>query len=142
MTNTEPAPKRPPVMRRTLLVDREMQAPLLIYSVVSGVTGIFLGVYFTIFDAAFRNFGFPLWLTISIYGLVMFICLMILIIVGLLITNKLAGPLVRLRVQMKNFADGNDIAPLSVRKGDYTLSLYQEYNRMVERINKKSNPKN
>jgi signal transduction histidine kinase len=58
----------------------------------------------------------------------------ILLLDCLRVTSKFAGPLVRLRNELRNLADGKHVEPLRLRKNDLCIELADEFNRLVERL--------
>ena len=50
------------------------------------------------------------------------------------LTNRFAGPLVRLRRAMKDLADGREVAPIHFREGDFWQDLADDFNRAAERV--------
>ena len=49
-------------------------------------------------------------------------------------SNKFAGPMHRLRREVKRLADGDSYAPIDFRKGDFWYDLAQEFNRLADRL--------
>ncbi len=120
--------------RRQLLVDRNIQLPLLIYSLFMAGLGIVIASLSSVLVTIVAVDDYPDWLlpTIILGGGV--IALLAMILVGLYITNKVAGPLLRMRMHMKELADGKPASALSLREGDFTKELLAEYNRVVEHV--------
>jgi hypothetical protein len=52
------------------------------------------------------------------------------------VTSKFAGPLVRLRREMRNLADGKSVDPVLFRKNDLYYELTDEFNRLVKYVEK------
>lgn len=52
------------------------------------------------------------------------------------VTSKFAGPLVRLRQEIRNLADGEPAEQLRFRKNDLCHELTDEFNRLVEHLQK------
>jgi hypothetical protein len=52
------------------------------------------------------------------------------------LTNRFVGPVRRLRNHLHQLAEGKQLPPLHFRKGDYWHDLAQDFNRVVERINR------
>lgn len=48
-------------------------------------------------------------------------------------SNRFAGPLMRFRRVLGEFADGESVAPLKFRKGDYWTDLADTFNRLLNR---------
>ncbi len=47
-------------------------------------------------------------------------------------SHRFAGPVYRLKSEMKKMADGEEVAPIRFRKGDHWHDLAEEFNRLVE----------
>lgn len=47
------------------------------------------------------------------------------------LTNRFAGPMLRLRRAMKDVADGKDVSLIRIRKGDFWYEFAEDFNRMV-----------
>lgn len=54
------------------------------------------------------------------------------------LTNRFAGPMVRLRRAMHDLAEGRKVAPVQLRDGDFWKEFAVDFNRVVERV---QNPK-
>jgi len=52
------------------------------------------------------------------------------------VTSKFAGPLVRLRKEMRNLTDGKEVEPLVFRKSDLYDDLTDEFNRLAKHVEK------
>ncbi|MFN3192242.1 MAG: hypothetical protein ACE361_17155 [Aureliella sp.] len=68
-----------------------------------------------------------------------FILLMITIVPSFIydsikLSNRFAGPMVRLRDSIKRIADGGEVSELSFRDGDFWQDVSVEFNRMNDRI--------
>lgn len=55
----------------------------------------------------------------------------IVVIDCLRLTNRFAGPMLRLRRAMKDIADGKDVSLIRIRKGDFWYEFAEDFNRMV-----------
>ncbi|QDU40149.1 hypothetical protein Mal4_45040 [Maioricimonas rarisocia] len=56
------------------------------------------------------------------------------------LTNRFAGPMVRLRRSMRDLADGCDVSPIRFRDGDFWHDLAADFNRVVDRVQSSSSP--
>lgn len=56
------------------------------------------------------------------------------------LTNRFAGPMVRLRRAMRDLAEGNEVAPIQFRPGDFWQDLATDFNRVAERVKASSKP--
>ncbi|MCP4079400.1 MAG: hypothetical protein GY743_04065 [Planctomycetaceae bacterium] len=50
------------------------------------------------------------------------------------LTNRFAGPMVRLRRSMNALADGEEVNPLHFRDGDFWQELAEDFNRVIARL--------
>ena len=50
-------------------------------------------------------------------------------------SNRFAGPIYRLRCELKNFEDGNRLKPIKFRNGDFWHDLASGINRVTARLN-------
>lgn len=50
------------------------------------------------------------------------------------LTHRFAGPMVRLRREMHNLANGRQVAPLHFRDRDFWKELATDFNRIAERV--------
>ena len=49
------------------------------------------------------------------------------------LSNRFAGPIVRLRESLRDWADGNPVRPINLRDGDFWQELADLFNRAVEK---------
>lgn len=49
-------------------------------------------------------------------------------------TNRFAGPVLRLRRELKKLANGENVCPLFFRQGDYWRDVADDFNRVVLRL--------
>ncbi len=126
--------RRPPLWRRKLYVNQAIQTPLLVYSLAMGVIGMMSVSMFSFIvalsrayssNSALLNLSFIAGILLSI-GVQFFI--------GLIITNRIAGPLIRLQREMARVANGGTPVDLFVRENDLTHSLFVEYNSLIKRV--------
>lgn len=54
------------------------------------------------------------------------------------LSNRFAGPVFSLRQALKKLGDGQDIPPLSFRKGDYWTEMAGDLNRVAQRLRTQS----
>ncbi len=55
-------------------------------------------------------------------------------------SHKMVGPLVRFRKAMQDIADGHQIRPIKLRDGDYPTEMRDDFNRMLEELQKRGVP--
>lgn len=62
---------------------------------------------------------------------------------SLKLSNRFAGPMVRLRNALKEVADGDELKEIKFRDGDFWLEMADEYNAMIRNVKSRiesSNP--
>jgi hypothetical protein len=73
-----------------------------------------------------------------------FICLLVLVPVmawdTIRFSHRLVGPLVRFRQTIHAIAEGEAVRPVKLREGDYLTDLRDEFNKMLEEIQKRGVP--
>src|SRR5581483_6824108 len=52
-------------------------------------------------------------------------------------THRLVGPLVRFRHTMKELTRGETVRPIKLREGDYLLDLRDDFNEMLESLQRR-----
>lgn len=57
---------------------------------------------------------------------------------SLSLSNRFAGPIVRVKRALADFADGKSIEPVEFRNGDFWKSLAHEVNRVTNRAEKEA----
>jgi hypothetical protein len=57
---------------------------------------------------------------------------------SLSLSNRFAGPIVRVKRALSDFADGKSIEPVEFRHGDFWKSLAHEVNRVTNRAEKEA----
>jgi sensor histidine kinase YesM len=55
-------------------------------------------------------------------------------------SHKLVGPLVRFRRTMQAIAEGQSVRPIKLRDGDYPTELRDDFNKMLEELQKRGLP--
>lgn len=129
--------------RHELFVDAKLQGALLTRIVAYwflGVFVIFLLIGFQVFLAgngkpivvnlqqSLAHFEPTLIAALGILPVILMDCLCV--------TSKFAGPLSRIRRQMRKMADGELVEPVQIRKKDFCQELSREFNRVIERVQK------
>ena len=129
--------KRPYLHKRMLLVDRNIQIPILVYSLALSTLGIAIAALFSVYFSHWINLKNNFAASICfLIGTASF-CYSIMVIVGLYLTNKIAGPIYRLQMHMKEICDGKNPEPLQTRDTDYVnKELINQYNQMIEQLKK------
>jgi hypothetical protein len=125
--------KRPPITKRKLWVDRSIQLPLLVYMIAMASVGTAAAaVYSLYYVVLFPPGSSPVAIGMALLMGAIF-CHGLMLGLGLYVTNRVAGPLVRLKEHIESLNRGEKVEPLVVRKHDYVnKDLIEAYNRLVE----------
>jgi hypothetical protein len=75
-----------------------------------------------------------LWMTYVPLLLSMVFLLPVFIFDTIKLSHRFAGPVLRLRNEMRAVADGGELRRLSFRKGDFWHSLAEDYNALLDRF--------
>ena len=127
-----PPPGRPSFLKRKLIIYPAIQVPLIAWS--AG-----LSLVAALFTAAFIAY------TQNHPDQDLLQTKLIFVIVGLLIfssygilmsfyTNRLFGPIYRLQMTMRKMANGENLAPISLRDDDHFKEVIDDYNRVIDRL--------
>ena len=135
--------------RKKLLVDSKVQGALLvraagywllfalavvqltlIFQIANSPDGPFLGQ----FDLA------KLWHDHSVVAISALMMLPIVLLDTAFISNRIVGPLVRIRKAMRQLAAGESVRPIKLRKNDFFQSMADEVNAVAARMNRLNEP--
>lgn len=134
--------------RRQYVVNRPLQfrfvnAMVLIITLmaIGTVLSVFLALWLTL-----RTFGLhsdpvilPLFTTVGLTVMVLLVLIMpVVIVLGILLTHKVAGPLVRIQAALRQMAQGDYNIHLALRKGDDLIELADHINRLAQALRKRS----
>ena len=130
--------KKVMIHQRTYIVNRSLQLTILLYSLVlatwvSLANFIFQSVLLGKFGLfAKLNFLYvvPIGALIIFSSTIMF---------GLILTNRIAGPIFRLRQHMDDVAEGKTTKEMEFRKADYFSDVVEPYNKIIARLKEKEN---
>ena len=128
-------------VRKHLLVDRRVQGGLilrvLLYWVTCLISLVLLLLCWRVTTGPLQLFQTHLTEMWAQYAPAMIGSLLLLPIVVLdmlRVSNRFAGPLVRLRGAMARLARGEKVKPIRFRDGDYWQEFAEEFNRLLARI--------
>lgn len=127
--------------RRQLFVDPEVQGALvaraIIYWIVCTLSIALLLLCWRVLTGPVR----PLWFHLEnmwfFYGPAMIASLIVLpvaIMDMIRVSNRFAGPMVRLRHEMRALAKGQKVAPIEFRKDDFWYEFAEEFNSVVREV--------
>lgn len=127
--------------RKKLLIDSRVQGILigraLVYLLACGLfmlLPIFIGralndpqhLFFENLGPFFRKYG--------MFFTCILLMLPLLVYDILKLTNRFAGPVFRLRREMRRLAEGEKVHPLKFREGDYWSDLTPAFNAILQRV--------
>lgn len=144
------APKYVPLGRRKLLINKKFQLSFLTYLVVSALSVVVIfyaanWAFFYKFETLGRTAGLPpdhvffLFLrdqarTMNvIFAVTSVVTVLFHVSVGLVLSHRVAGPLLRLRNHLTKIAEGAPDSPVNFRKKDYFQELPEAYNKRFKK---------
>lgn len=127
---------RPLLHKRSLLIDKGIQIPLMVYSMAMAAMGVLLATAFSVLWTTSTVLELPIWYIYSMMFLGAITSFLVMLFIGLYVTNKVAGPLYRLKQHMKSVSEQDKVEPLHIRESDFTTELLQTYNEMLKKISK------
>jgi len=133
--------KRSRNRREVLFVDPKVQGLLMTrvvtyWFVVVFTLGLLIG-YQVYMSGGSESLSFKLKVVLANFepALIAALCVLPFIMLdSLRVTSKFAGPLVRLRKEMRNLADGKPVEPIKFRKNDFYDELTDEFNQLAEQV--------
>lgn len=112
---------------RQLVINKDVQWAIISYSIILSIA--VLSGYHVINTFNLEN---PENSSSLIYVFV-FLFFTAVICYGLYLTNRIAGPLYRLKVHMENLVAGKDVGELEFRKNDYFKELADLFNQIAKK---------
>ncbi len=126
---------RPNLFARKLFVDKAIQLPLVMYSLMIMSVGLMLSSMLAVAIPMLGLAGNSTLLSLFLLFGGAFI-LSVTAFLGFYLTNKVAGPIHRMKNHMTEIVEGKNPSPLVPRTGDYVNEeLISVYNKLVEKIN-------
>ena len=125
-------------LRRKHFTDRAVQGALLLHTAGNWLVFLFTVAVFVFFiemlnggprdawQAMLRRYAPSLWAVVLLAPV--FLCDLV------KLSNRFAGPMVRLRREMRNLAEGRAVAPVRFRDGDFWQDLADDFNRVAQRV--------
>lgn len=126
--------------RRQLFVDPKVQGALIVRTVaywgfcLIAVTMMLL--LWRVFSVPGRTFAFHvdwLWFHYAPAAIASLLLLPIIVLDSMRMSNRFAGPLVRLRRAMRRLAEGENVQPINFRDDDFWSECAEDFNRMLAR---------
>lgn len=78
--------------------------------------------------------GTSLWMYLAPVCITLLVLLPIAVIDTLKLSHRFAGPITRLRSQMRRVAEGEEIPPLHFREGDFWPQMAEEFSAVAARV--------
>ncbi|MEM8866053.1 MAG: hypothetical protein AAGF31_10970 [Planctomycetota bacterium] len=132
--------------RTRLLVDTNLQGALLCRVMLYWCVCVGMMVMLAGLQAAWSNSdaGWPVVLNRAMLAfgpslIAATVLLPVLLFDSLRFSIRFAGPMKRLRNEARRLADGQDVAPIKFRDGDYWGDLADEFNRLSEELRRLRN---
>lgn len=128
--------------RKTLIINRDVQLKIIGFGSISALGG-------TLFAAYIARVTFPFMLageevprqSLLMVGLAGLLLFSVATIIGMYLSNRIAGPIHRVHRGIKAMADGETPERIRGRRpGDSYQSLIEDYNRMVDRLDQGGSP--
>lgn len=124
--------KKVPSHKRKWYIGTKVQNDLIIYIISMGLLSQLVAISHVYSINIFANESHVLYLRFFVNAIFVGY-----LIYGLLLTNRIAGPILRLKKHMDEVANGKVDATINFRDKDYSLELAESFNAVVrERINK------
>lgn len=124
--------------RRQLIVHPRIQYLLLTLSLAFLIIGgaVTLNLVKLLETQALSDELTPTQHYIPIFGLTLLVFISMLA-ANLLVSNRIVGPVYRLKRYMDSIANGQDLGAMKVRDDDYFSEVAESYNKMLEKIKSK-----
>jgi signal transduction histidine kinase len=119
--------------QRQLIINKDVQWAIIIYSIILGfAVAIGSRILETVSDEQTFVFSDPQHSKILVFSII-FLFFVFILLYGLYLTNRIAGPLYRLKKQMENLLEGKDAEDLQFRKNDFFKEFSGLFNRLAEK---------
>lgn len=144
---------------KSYLIDKPFQLRFVLYClgfnfVLSGLFVYSAYRFFRQFEMMGRSAGFPpdhsffnfiqrqeLHLYTNMLWSLLFVTIVALIF-GVIQSHKIAGPLYRLKLELKKMTTNKKLSNISFRQKDYFQDIPEEFNKMVESVTEKNEAEN
>ena len=134
-------------LRRHLFIDAKVQGALvlraILYWVVCLITITLMLLCWRILTGPARMFYThfnDMWFFYGPALVASFILLPLVIIDIIRLSNRFAGPMLRLRRSMRELARGEHVEPVRFRDGDFWQDFAEEFNAVVARVQREATP--
>jgi hypothetical protein len=145
---------RPNIFRRRYWIDRSIQLPIIIYFL--GLVGLTFAIFGAMFFVGFEDYittfrnelpGVEYTaaqlqlldardLVISIFSYCLFFAFFAALLGGLFMSHRVAGPIYRLRLTLRQIAEDKKPKSVKFRKNDYTHGLAQDFNDAMKSLDR------
>jgi signal transduction histidine kinase len=122
-------------VQRKLIVNKRLQLTVLGYSLLLSIWVSISNIIFQlIFDGHMGALS-----NLSVYILIpagLVVVITITVLCGFLLTNRIAGPLHKLRYHMEDVIEGKTTSEINFRKDDYFAEIIEPYNKILAELQK------
>lgn len=131
-----------PRARGKLFIDKRVQGTLarrvlthwLLFFVACSVTLLSLQYFLGEPGRSFSEHLSVLWNQYAIFVVLLIAMLPSFIYDTIRLSNRFAGPIVRLRRGLKELTEGEDVENMNFRDGDFWMELSDDFNRLAQRV--------
>ena len=85
-------------------------------------------------NSSFTEHMGAIWGDYSFFILLMFAMVPVFVWDTLKVSHRFAGPMLRLRTEMKNLANGDQVGELKFRDNDFWLELSDDFNKVAKKV--------
>jgi hypothetical protein len=126
------------IKRRRFFVDRQVQGALIRRAVVYVLLAVVLIALISSLCIAVlegpisgRQLAERMWARLGPAWVASILLIPVIVIDCIRLSNRFAGPMLRLRRAMKDVGDGKDVSLIRFRKGDFWYDFAEDFNRML-----------
>jgi methyl-accepting chemotaxis protein len=119
--------------RSTYLVNNRLQLTILFYGFILAMSGNGIITIFQNLTSGQFNFMGPTGMYWFAIGISFVLCLL-LVLLGLMVSNRIAGPIHNLKNHMEAVLENKGPAPLNIRKDDYFSEIVEPYNSLIAKV--------
>jgi hypothetical protein len=123
---------RPNIFKRRYVVNRGLQLSIVSYSILLGLW-VSLANFFFIYLVVATGFNVSAGLAIAA-ALLMVAVFTGTVLIGMVLTNRIAGPMFRLKRHMQDVVDGGQVEEIKLRRNDYFTDVVDVYNAVLIKL--------
>ena len=130
-TPAETKPIAPPFYKRIYLIDKPSQLTILLYMIFVSLISVLLTTVIFTLNSEFVESDPEL---VLFAMAACFMAVLLFVFLGLSLSNRIAGPIYKLRLHMKAVSRGDAVRTISFRRDDHFKGLADDYNGVLERL--------